>query len=263
MKVNLLGGLGGQMQLYAFGRSVSLAKGFPLYFDKSQISNDPQRKYVLDDYDLDIQLGGPDGPVYQERGPRFEPEVYDVTDPNTHFEGYFFTHKYFNDAVVRKEFARPKATPSDENLRIASKITLAKHSAFVHIRRGDHLWAGVKEFHGLMRLEYYIAGMQQITARFPDTQFFIFSDDPAWCRSQFAGTTCTVIEQSDSECWDLWLMSLCDSAVITNSVFGWWGAWLNPDPKKIVIAPKPWYAGGTDGSDTVPESWVQIPAEFV
>ena len=86
MKINLLGGLGGQMQLYAFGRSVSLAKGFPLYFDKSRISNDPQRKYVLDDYDLDIQFGGPDGPVYQEQGSRFEPAVYDVTDPNTVFE---------------------------------------------------------------------------------------------------------------------------------------------------------------------------------
>ena len=58
-------------------------------------------------------------------------------------------------------------------------------------------------------------------------------------------------------------MSLCENAVITNSVFGWWGAWINPYSKKIVVAPKPWYAGGVDGSDIVPESWVKIPAQFV
>jgi hypothetical protein len=40
---------------------------------------------------------------------------------------------------------------------------------------------------------------------------------------------------------DRYIMSLRDHPIITNSSFSWWGAWLNPSPNKIVIAPKRWF----------------------
>jgi hypothetical protein len=57
-------------------------------------------------------------------------------------------------------------------------------------------------------------------------------------------------------------MSLCDHAVISNSTFAWWGAWLQAgDPaRRTVIAPDPWFANpALDGDAVVPRSWARLP----
>ena len=59
---------------------------------------------------------------------------------------------------------------------------------------------------------------------------------------------------------DLCLMSLCSGAIISNSSFSWWGAWLQNNRGKVIAPdPKKWF--GTlmthlDTSDVVPERWL-------
>jgi hypothetical protein len=47
--------------------------------------------------------------------------------------------------------------------------------------------------------------------------------------------------------------------IIANSTFSWWGAWLNKNPKKCVIAPKQWFANNKiENKDITPQNWLRI-----
>ncbi len=116
------------------------------------------------------------------------------------------------------------------------------NSIAVHVRRGDYLCIPVFQ---VCDESYYHQSMERMRAQVPDARFFIFSDDPEWCRSNFSEQDTEVVDSGDAASnplHDLYLMSLAGHHIIANSSYSWWAAWLGDKPDQQVIMPDRWYA---------------------
>jgi hypothetical protein len=270
MIVRLQGGVGNQMFQYAFGRSVAQARNEELLFEKRSDMDAPGSRmaYSLGAFKTEVNLTTYRSITYEEPLFAYDKTVYTV--PNgMHFIGYWQTEKYFDPELVRAELALRNPV-SEQTQRVADEILAAPNSAFIHVRRTDYL-VPMNAFMGSLTMDYYEQSMRHIRERTPDVTFFVFSDDPEWCRQNFQG--CRIVDHNKAgtegngpgqEHEDIFLMSLCRHAIIANSSFGWWGAWLRDYPGKIVVAPNQWFSGDLGGrwspetSDIVPERWVKL-----
>jgi len=105
----------------------------------------------------------------------------------------------------------------------------------------------LQDQHPTQPIEYY----EEALTYFPDDMpVLVFSDSIEWCKDQdiFAPDRFMFSEPEDVyddgalvPYIDLCLMSLCSHAIIANSSMSWWGAWLQSNPHKRVIAPKMWF----------------------
>jgi hypothetical protein len=87
--------------------------------------------------------------------------------------------------------------------------------------------------------------MDAMRARVGSPRFFLFSDDPGWCRSAFTDPDVEVIDSGKAAAnplHDLRLMSLAGHHIIANSTYSWWAAWLGKKPTQIVLTPPRWFA---------------------
>jgi hypothetical protein len=91
----------------------------------------------------------------------------------------------------------------------------------------------------------------------------VFSDDPSAARQELAGWSDTTFVSGHSQEEDLRLISLCSQAVIANSTFSWWGAWLiPPTASKCIIAPAQWFGPAMQARKSTerlcPSDWVRL-----
>lgn len=173
------------------------------------------------------------------------------------FQDPLFFKKYEKD--IRSLFSF-KEELSPENKKWLKQMT-ETNSVSMHIRRDDYVFE--QETYLLMTEYYYIRAADYIAARVPNPHFYIFSDDMDWTkRNIHLKYPHTFIENNrgDDSYNDMRLMSVCKHNIIANSSFSWWGAWLNANPDKIVIAPNGWLNDdGSWGRHIIPKEWVQLP----
>jgi hypothetical protein len=92
-------------------------------------------------------------------------------------------------------------------------------------------------------------------------KFYIFSNDIEWCRANLQLKNVMFIDwNSDKESYkDMLLMSHCKHNIIANSSFSWWGAYLNMNPNKRVVAPSKWFKNSDiNDQDVIPNEWIKI-----
>ena len=195
---------------------------------------------------------------------RFYPGFFNQPD-NTYLHGMWQSEQFFapvSDLLsLHFTFRYPIAPGVAETM---TKIRGRGPSVAIHFRRGDYVRNS--EFNrviGVLGFGYYLQAMDVMRERHPDVTFYVFSDDIDTIEREFRPRfPCVYVHEGDR--WNSYekirLMSACDHSITSNSSFSWWAAWLNPNPNKTVIAPDPWFAGGTqDGSDVVPASWLRLP----
>lgn len=201
------------------------------------------------------------GELYKESGFGYRPELFEKKD--TYFQGFWQSWKYFEnvETEVRDNFTF--VTPiSPRNKELSEKI-VNSNSVSIHIRRGDYTkkrrW---DEIGSICNIDYYNWAIAHINEFIENPRFIIFSDDIQWARENlFLKDSIYVDWNTGTESYnDMRLMSLCKHNIIANSSFSWWGAFLNSNPDKIVIAPGKWYRY-TPTPDLIPDGWITLPID--
>jgi hypothetical protein len=178
-----------------------------------------------------------------------------------YFDGYWQSWRYVEPiaSYLRKEispnFGLSKSTKHYIN------IVSQQNAVFMGVRRGDYVAnLKTKRHFGTFDEDYYKRGIQYIKERVNNPVFYLFSDDIKWVKDNMefgVEVFYREIEQQTSDIEELFLMGSCKHAIIVNSTFNWWGAWLIENNNKIVVAPKNWFADRSE-IDIIPENWVRL-----
>lgn len=259
------GGLGNQLFTYAAGRAMALRLDRDFYID-------PRRGYTHDGYGRSYRLDRFEGMQAAEM-----PESWRVAPTLKHpkhkwirawnkllprdlrsylaqdwklpatqlterhprrgrvlIHGYWQDEKYFSDhAVAIRAELQPPLPQDARNQELGARLA-AKNTVFVHARR--------VRYPVLLPPDYYRIALEKIHRRIDHPTFAVFSDDLQWTRDHidFGDSPVQWVEHNpDDELADFWLMTCCKHAIIANSSFSWWGAWLGiaEASERVICAP--------------------------
>jgi len=288
--VNLLGGLGNQMFQYAFAYSFSRKNNVPVKLDILDFNSYKLRTYELELYNISLDLANYDEvcklkykqetifekiirvlkrshrpfaiSYIQEKDFTYNPKIFEQKD-DLYLKGYWQSEKYFIEFrnELLKEFCLKDKLHKKNQLY---KQTINQYeSVSLHIRRGDYVIdMHTNSVHGTCSLEYYKKAVDYMISKLNNPHFFIFSDDLTWAYDNInfiENITFVDIEDKIPDHEEMYLMSQCKHNIIANSSFSWWGAWLNQNSSKIVIAPKKWFNDKTiNTKDLIPNEWIRL-----
>tara|TARA_B100000963_G_scaffold241913_1_gene211668 strand:+ start:582 stop:1343 length:762 start_codon:yes stop_codon:yes gene_type:complete len=169
--------------------------------------------------------------------------------------GYFQSKKYFlgYEEEVKSLFEFPNFL-SNKVLNKLNKIK--KKKVGIHLRLGDYRAKSIEGvFH---KIDYSLYLNDAIKHFGDDYEFLIFSDDLSLLKQE-VNLKNFVNLKNDNEIEDLYSLSQCDSVIMSNSSFSWWGAFLGKTKEKV-ICPDKWFGprGPKNSQDLYEDSWINI-----
>lgn len=288
--VRFTGGLGNQMFQFAFLKALEKSTGEEILIDRSaydrmemhngfelkdvfKIDTEIADDRVLADFASYLRpnlfskifyktLGGLSCVCKEKSSFMYEPRA--LKSHKRLFDGYWQSYRYFeglgNEIKSCFEFRHGASGKNADLLRHMSEYSSC---IAVHVRRGDYL--GNPLYSGICTLDYYKKALGLVTNRIdPDKSLFIiFSNDALWCSENIlpmlpSPHSVVVDWNVGNESYnDMRIMAACDIAIIANSSFSWWGAFLNKTEAPLVIAPSIWVNHPMDYKMQLP-GWVLI-----
>jgi len=280
----LKGGLGNQLFIYAAARAMGLRMGRQLYLDtvRGYTADAYERRYRLDCLPIQAQ----EMPEAWRIAPtlrhfrhklirainKYLPKYlqsYVAERSNSspvalqHFRssrarvtllGYWQNEGYFADFsdLIRPELTPPP--PSDPALFQRGSALADRNSVFVHIRRTN--------YSSMLGMDYYQNAIDAALREIDTPIFVLFGDDITWAKNLLDFGSAEVEQQAydeTDELTDLWFMSRCRHAIIANSSFSWWGAWLGGPASETR---KVWAPDPTGFPLTNASGWTVLPASL-
>ncbi len=289
--VKLIGGLGNQLFQYAAGYCLAERHKTLLKLDASHLNTDPQGAFTKREFELNIfklepvfATGAETSPFLKKSSSRISRTVarklpglftklyiaesgnayhkkFSTYPADTYLDGFWQSEHYFKpvEDSIRKEFIfRNPATGANEEL--IRKITQV-NAVSLHVRRADYVNnKQVNNYLGTCSVDYYQKAVNLLQEKCGPVELFIFSDDIPWCREnlQWELPHTYIEHNSGKNSWeDMRLMSHCKHNIIANSSFSWWGAWLNNNKAKLVVAPQKWFRS-VENPDIYPTGWIKL-----
>ncbi len=163
------------------------------------------------------------------------------------FNGHFLKLMYKGNQIdkierqIRAAFQFP--VYDEKNAKFAKKLKKV-NSVAIHARRGDFLGHNAYCY----KFGYFRRALSFIRKKVSAPVFVFFCDPGSveWCKENpyifglnFEKDKVEFVDWNlgTDSYRDMQLMTDCKHNIITNSSFGWWGAYLNDNPDKITISP--------------------------
>jgi hypothetical protein len=252
-----LGRFGNQLFQIASTIGIALKNGHEYVFPAWEHTKHFQRPIPQSARPLNADLILSQGPCHLQR------MDFKLTTSQAHLvdlKGLFYSEKYF---LHCKELVHSYFDPATLILREINKsygeCLKNEPTCIVVVKRGDYAFYPLQN--PMMPAQFYRQAMEMFRN---DTTFIVTSDDVEWCKANITAKRIVYLPQ---EKWvhNFFLGTLCQDAIISNTSFGWWIAWLNKNSNKRVVAPKQWFGPGyshLDTRDLLPENWVTIKEEY-
>jgi hypothetical protein len=286
-----MGGLGNQMLQYATGYALAKKKNAALlldvnYFKIDKKLNNTHREYELSIFHLQhplyssilsnyiankfiLKLGllrkkiMPLLSVHYFTDKDHPAKLQSPVSGTWYLDGYWTNLDYFDE--YRADLLRVfdfSLSLNETNRLLATKME-NENAVAIHVRRTDYLLP--QSSHPALSIEYYKKAINMLNKLAGDNVFYLFGDDHAWIRDNFAvdGKQFIFVDHNtgDTSFMDMALMTKCKHVVISNSTFSWWGAYLNARNGKV-IAPGEWFLPGRSPyfnyDNFIPRRWLRI-----
>ncbi len=163
---------------------------------------------------------------------------------NIYYNGYAIKSLYLKqiESEILREFTFPAI--SDERNREYMESIRGSNSCSLHVRRGDYVGLGVAA-----RDEVYLAVIEELLNKEPDSVVFVFSDDISYCREHMKEMGLTLpssvvfVEgnRGENAFRDMQLMSSCRNMIVGNSSFSFMASLLNRNINTILTFRKDRY----------------------
>ena len=252
----LQGGLGNQLFQWAVSKRLSEKYNTEYYFDLSYFNTSSTG--LVSKWNLEIEKLNLDFKTFQIEKMNLKSITdnfhYQEIDNNSFLDGYWQSEKYFIEIekLIREDL---KIEKSLKNYIINKYPILNENAVSLHVRRGDYL--NLQNYHPIQTIDYYNKAYDIINDL--NINVVVLSNDINWCKENIKFDNITYIE-GETNIVDLYIMSLCKHNIIANSSFSWWGAWLNENKNKKVIAPINWFGPSSTlyTGDIISEKWIKI-----